>query len=53
MLVVVHEIMYHFVSLYVYFLRCTVGYVRGTSERGSGGTSTPSGITTTVHNPIA
>jgi hypothetical protein len=38
---------------FVSFLRCTVvGYTRRTSGQGSGG-SRPSGISATVHNPIA
>jgi hypothetical protein len=39
--------------MFVSFLRYTIpGYARRMSRRGSGG-SMPSGITATVHNPVA
>jgi hypothetical protein len=48
-----HEVLHHFILMFVSFLHYTIaGYVRGTSGRGSRGTSTPSGITAMVHNPV-
>jgi hypothetical protein len=53
-LLAMHEVLHHFILTSVSFLHCTIaGCTRGTSGQGSGGTSMPSGITTTVHNPIA
>jgi hypothetical protein len=52
-LLALHEVLDQILLMFVSFLRCTVaGCMRRTSGRGSGG-SMPSGITATVHNPIA
>jgi hypothetical protein len=52
MLVAMKEILHYFILLSVFFLRCAISCTRGTSGRGNGGTSTMSGITTTVNNPV-